>query len=288
MKNCIFKIFIMLAAAGALSACRYDVEQPPVVVPPTQEEIARSQFGKISSNANVSLYGDVLGYFENSQEMERSKTTCKGAICGVGFFAYAGPSSFSPQHFNLELLEKQGNIRLARGTFKGRFIDAVTYGGWLEHSFFGSHFDEFINEIDPEYGGMRIVNFAVGNSTGENPSIGGGSAKWAGIMLGRDIRASASRGQALRGDAKLTVKFDEFGSEADIEFANIVDLKSGKVQISDITWKKLDLTNGGFRRKEASNDYISGQFFGPAAQEVGGIFERSNVAGSFGAKREAR
>ncbi|MDE0304462.1 MAG: transferrin-binding protein-like solute binding protein [Albidovulum sp.] len=289
MKNCIVKITSLLAVTSVLSACRYEIAQPPEVVPPSPEEIAQMQLAEISSFANVSLYGDVLGYFKNSQEIERINTTCKGKYCGIGYVAYFGPESVNSVLFSdSELLGKQRNVNTLKATFKGKYIEANTYGGWLKYSFFGSHSDKMINEIDPDFGAMRVISFAVGGSTGENPKMNKGSAKWIGLMFGRDVRPSASRGQLLRGDAEITVKFDEAESEADVEFANIVELDTGTIIFDEMTWQDLALKNGGFSLVEAPDDYIRGQFFGPEAEEVGGIFERSNVAGSFGAKREAR
>ena len=53
-----------------------------------------------------------------------------------------------------------------------------------------------------------------------------------------------------------------------------------------MTWHDLIVSGGDFARAIAPDDRISGQFFGPEAQEVAGIFERDGIAGAFGGIRE--
>ena len=194
--------------------------------PPTPEEATKIKYSEISEDANVSLYGDVLGYFDNSDEIERVSVFCKNDLCDVGYSVYIGPRSIGLARSELELLGKRRGVNMLVARTKSTYSNSISYGGWLEHSFFGSNHAEFINEIDPDHGGKRIVNYAIGNSTGENPNIDGGSAEWIGLMFGRDIRKSRNRGNVVRGEAKITVNFDEIATEADVEFTNIASLKS--------------------------------------------------------------
>ena len=52
-----------------------------------------------------------------------------------------------------------------------------------------------------------------------------------------------------------------------------------------MAWRGLPVQNGGFAERRAASDYIKGEFYGPAAEEVGGVFERNQIIGAFGAKR---
>ena len=56
-------------------------------------------------------------------------------------------------------------------------------------------------------------------------------------------------------------------------------------QRSDMVWKDVPITDGGFGTG-SDGDSIQGNFYGPNHQEIGGIFERDQVIGAFGAKRQ--
>jgi len=47
----------------------------------------------------------------------------------------------------------------------------------------------------------------------------------------------------------------------------------------------MALEEGGFARRKAPGDTVSGRFYGPNAEEVGGVFERDGIAGAFGGRR---
>ena len=51
-----------------------------------------------------------------------------------------------------------------------------------------------------------------------------------------------------------------------------------------MTWGGLTVTNGTFGT-DSEGDSIQGQFYGPNHEEVGGIFERDQFVGAFGAGR---
>ena len=51
-----------------------------------------------------------------------------------------------------------------------------------------------------------------------------------------------------------------------------------------MAWTGLALTDGGFETG-AAGDSISGRFYGPDHEEVGGVFERNRIVGAFGAAR---
>jgi hypothetical protein len=52
-----------------------------------------------------------------------------------------------------------------------------------------------------------------------------------------------------------------------------------------MNWQDIPLASGSFQSGSGRNQ-ISGQFYGPNHEEVGGVFERNQVIGAFGAKRE--
>ncbi|MCY4498212.1 MAG: transferrin-binding protein-like solute binding protein [Rhodospirillaceae bacterium] len=53
-------------------------------------------------------------------------------------------------------------------------------------------------------------------------------------------------------------------------------------------WSAIPVTVGGFERASAgaAKNVIKDKFYGPNHEEVGGIFERDQVLGAFGAARQ--
>ena len=255
--------------------------------PKTPDEEARELYYNTLSEANAILYGDVIGYFEDSDEITRTKTRCKEAICSSGFTAFTTPTGFSLDNVDLELLGTRRGINMLMERGKNSSAGTIVYGGWLKHSFFASEFDTLNHSRDPRKGANRIIGYALGYSSGENPKQFDGSAEWRGLMFGRDVGNSKSRGYAVRGDANIFVAFDSAGTSASVEFFNIKSLKNG-TRYHDMAWRKLAVENGVFGHREGIDNYIAGRFFGPEEQEIGGVFEKDNVAGAFGGIREAR
>ena len=83
------------------------------------------------------------------------------------------------------------------------------------------------------------------------------------------------------GDATLT--FDLSQSDIDVTFTNIRDIDSGRPH-GPIIWQNIPVRSGSFATGFIGNS-IDGRFYGPNHEEVGGIFERNQIAGAFGAKR---
>ena len=83
------------------------------------------------------------------------------------------------------------------------------------------------------------------------------------------------------GDATLT--FDLSQSDIDVTFTNIRDIDAGRPH-GHITWQNIPVASGSFSTGFIG-DSIDGRFYGPNHEEVGGIFERNQIAGAFGAKR---
>ena len=267
-----------LAVSIALVACTRTLD------PPTPEEQARETHAAIVDAANTLLRGDRLGYFATDDEVERVKTTCEGDRCAIGFFSISRVSHFSVENWELELLRERRGVTLVREELSGTYGDAEAYGGWLEHSFFRTQKTLFTNDEDPDKGATIVSTYSLGFSTGENPTAAEGSARWEGLMLGHDMRASPSRGQVIRGDADVTVDFAAMGITADVEFTDIVNMETGDLQ-DDMAWLGMTVDGGAFAREDAPDDTISGRFYGPNEEEVGGVFERDGIAGAFGGRR---
>ena len=98
-----------------------------------------------------------------------------------------------------------------------------------------------------------------------------GSASWRGEMVALD-----GNNRLVRGDAYLEI--------ADLRSPNVYAALSPRAYPVMI-WENMPLSNGRFSQRRTSDDYIKGEFYGPGAEEVGGVFERYGLIGAFGGKR---
>ena len=277
--------FAALLVAIALGACTSSGDPPPPA--PTADELARASYERIVSGANAVLMGDQLGYFGADDDVERAGTRCRVDVCSTAFSRFTQPSEFTVESVELELLGERRGVSLVVERGSRRYTDVHAYGGWLDHSFFATESLLLKSAEYPDQGATVVYAYSVGLSTGENPSAVDGSARWEGLMLGRDIRASPSRGQVVRGNADVTVEFGASAITADVEFTEIANTETGERQ-GDMAWHGMAVEGGGFAQRDAAEHTISGHFFGPDSEEVGGVFERDGIAGAFGARRSPK
>ena len=154
--------------------------------------------------------------------------------------------------------------------------EVSAYGGWLDHSLFMA-LSAFVR--DDEVGDASYVSsMSIGDVTGTNPVSLRGSGHWSGVMVGFDTDASE-----IRGDADLTIA-DFMDPKVDVAFTRISDLDTGN-QGDDMIWRDIPVTDGGFGTGLDGNS-IQGKFYGSNHQEIGGVFERDQVIGAFGARRQ--
>ena len=267
----------VLAVAVALAACTRTLD------PPTAEEQARDRHEAIVDAANTLLMGDRLAWFGTDDDVERANTTCRDDTCAVGYLALSRTTRFGLEGWELTLLRERRGVDLFRQDLSANGNDYEAWGGWLEHSLFATRLSRFGEEAGPSAGASVVFGYSLGLSSGENPGAEG-SARWEGLMLGRDVSASPSRGQAIRGDADVTVAFGAGTVTADVAFTDIVNVETGAAR-NDMAWRGLEVEDGGFARRSAPGDTVSGRFYGPDEEEVGGVFERDGIAGAFGGRR---
>ena len=146
------------------------------------------------------------------------------------------------------------------------------WAGWGAYQIF-SPVAGSVTEGDATFGIALPVSMGEGSSSNPAP----GSAAWEGAMLGTRYGPTAL-GRDVIGDARLTVDFALF--DIDVAFTGIRERVTGRA-VADMTWDGLTMANGAFR-----GPGIEGQFYGPAHEEAGGVFDSSGILGAFGAKRE--
>ena len=166
---------------------------------------------------------------------------------------------------------------IERGTYQE--LSVAEFGGWLTHSFFLVNVWNPVGD-DPLHPSESTFShvYSIGDATGSNPVRGG--ATWTGVMAGIDEREGTSTfGNLLEGDAQVGI--DSFSNpDVDVALTNIHDRQTGG-QHGSISWNNLPLSAGAF-----SSTGLSGRFYGPNHEEVGGIFLRNRISGAFGAKRQ--
>ena len=124
-------------------------------------------------------------------------------------------------------------------------------------------------------------------------SLPTGSATWTGNMVGVHRPPETPMdvpGRVVRGGAEIALP--------DLQDPAI-DVVLTPASLPAMTWKTVPVADDGefFDEWAVTADapwpgppnrasYIRGEFYGPNAEEVGGVFERAGIIGAFGAKRQ--
>jgi hypothetical protein len=215
-------------------------------------------------------------------------------------------------------LGRRNGVSLAEKTVMPQDTNRPAYrafAGWLEHGFFLIETPDAQVPGDGQFDHRYYRAYSVGNATGTSPAVApGGAATWSGAMWGLlMINPGLSGPDAfVRGDATVTVSSlqGSSGLVVDVAFSDIRNEATGAV-LADMLWSDLPLQDGSFGISPASADDvrvsqhpashgISGRFYGPNHEEVGGLFGRSEamlgdfadvgvraeVSGAFGAGRD--
>lgn len=151
------------------------------------------------------------------------------------------------------------------------FTDFTAYGAWLTDSAFYVTLQNDDNETEV------IRGQSFGDASRTNPASAlSGTATWRGAMVARDATNATV---PITGRTELTYDFG--GNTLDVLMSQI----RGSRAYADLTWEDLAVTEGQFSQGSGA-DSIRGTFYGDDHEEVGGIFERSNLVGAFGATRQ--
>lgn len=239
----------------------------------------------IATRADTLIFADVPVVTQAGVvrvEADCSGTTCDLSESGldVGDVSLAdlvGPSNTSqtlPDKWPGEF-ETYNGVSVIEATETSPEGDAfLTLGGWLDHSFFLAGAGTIRDTGSQESVTLPVV-FSAGVATGTNPVEG--SASWSGAMIGI---ATGGGLRQVRGDADLTV--DLAGPAVDVAFTKIKDASNNAR--ADMAWSGIPLIDGAFETAAPGNT-VQGAFYGPAHEEAGGVFERDQAVGAFGAKR---
>ncbi len=185
-----------------------------------------------------------------------------------------------------DMFSDQGGIRVARrsahstdgGT--GRY-QQDGYFGVMEHAAFGTGFYRF---YDWEGQDGEASNFYIrgtgfqGDLSGNRPA---GGAVWDGQVVGYQSNLEAGEDPFVQGHARVRVSFGSDRVDIGFSGVNSMDFKR---QLADFGFEDIALgADGTFDGFDEGN--VEGGFFGPAHEEVAGMFQKNanHVIGSFGA-----
>jgi len=228
------------------------------------------------------ISSDIL-VFSGRPSFDRIYASCTGSTC-----TYTSDRFDINQTLNLsnwavdeyQAIAVQNGIRLAQGRSAAEDGSefSVGYGGWLDSSAFAIQRSTDARDAEDATVALALAT-SIGAAAGTNPVSG--TATWAGVMVGWDVGSGPTRGNAINGHAGITVDFAN--ADVDVAFTNIFDLETVLTRSSPIEWTDIDIKRGVFHDAPGS---IQGRFYGTNHEEVGGVFERDDIVGAFGARRD--
>ena len=185
---------------------------------------------------------------------------------------------------DLTLLGEMNGVDAAIEDFSSSFSDAHTYGGWMEYSLFASTVIHYKSDLDPDQGVIQAFATVTGNTTHTNPLT---EATWTGFVSARDDAVNPNMASYVTGDASISVSL---GAQvmADVHLSDLAYVTTGQAY-GDVIFDDLVVMNGQFSRYHGDDDRLSGVFYGPDHEEVGGVFESTEgLLGSYGGRRMAQ
>lgn len=250
------------------------------------------EVSRIRGSSNTLLMTDISLTHPSVSRGYRAPTVCTFGLCQAYFSGYrlADISLFdfelSDPTDNHRFFTSVGLVKMAdvrgRNEEGGVTTDFKNLGGWLTHSAFAVESNSIVSGVSGRVDLAETISsgaYSLGNATGTTPTFG--NATWTGTMVGSDTGVTAPPGNRIIGNANLT--FDLSRSDIDVAFTFLRDIDSGR-PYGNITWRNVPVTSGSFSTGFVGNS-IDGRFYGPNHEEVGGVFERNQIAGAFGAKR---
>ena len=251
-----------------------------------------SEVSEILESSDTLLMTDVLLAHPSAPEGERIQTSCGQTQCNASYsgdslidislsdFEFNDPTTydhkFSTDSDGIKMVDIRGRDEEA-----GVVTDYESLAGWLDYSAFGIEVFTVVSGVSDGVdlkGTIFGGGYSLGDATGTTPT---GNATWTGKMFGGDTSSTAHRGKRIQGDATLTFNLSQ--SDLDVAFTNIQDIDAER-QHKNIAWQNVPVTSGSFSNGIDGNS-IDGRIYGPNHEEIGGIFERNQILGAFGAKQ---
>ena len=294
------RLLAIVACAGLLAACASGGDNggasvsgglggirqatglaPPVETPAGQGARAAGIVSRADSLILSTTYGRTSHRdFPNF----RIRARCSGTSCSLSEPVTGYSDTVRLEDFELlaggTVAVGTGNaVTLMFGTASDMGTDYARFGAWMTHSAFA------VQAQERTFDGTRLdvlVGLAGGDLAGAPLT---GSATWLGLMVGTPVSGSA-RGDRLEGIAALNYDMDA-GGGIDIAFSSIVNIDRRAPHSTPVV-QFIDVPVGPRGTFEAglAGNRVQGGFYGPNHAEAAGIFERSDIVGAFGAKKQ--
>ena len=213
----------------------------------------------------------------------RQLPECSGAECELldpvsGETETASPDMAVVGLGDAEAIGSAHGITLMLTSERQMGVDVSSLGAWMEH---GSFALNRLRAVGEEVESDTLLAVALGDLTGRPLT---GSATWLGIMVGTPI-AGDDRGDRLVGTAALN--YDMSAGGLDAGFSGIRNIDRGTAHsVETVIFSDLAVEPDGTFATGRSGARIQGGFYGPGHAEAAGIFEQSDIAGAFGARRQ--
>ena len=280
MKYCIvFALCTLLAGCmGGGGSSRV-----PEVPPPTPEQLAIQDYVQVATSSNLLLSTDRINWVPGRTEPERVSVECRGMYCSVGYsaFIHADKVVAVPLE-DVTVLPDAHGVHTGVVHYVGDFNDLDSYGGWMQHSFFASTVVLYKSDMDPDQGVVQTHGTVTGYATNTNPKM---EATWTGFVSARDQSVATDLESVVTGAASLSVSIGE-QVLADVYLTGMANATTGQAY-TDVTYEDMPVKNGQFSRYHAEDDRLSGTFYGPNHEEVGGVFEHpQGLLGAYGGTRQ--
>ena len=281
-------IAVIIACAALLAACgsgRDSVQElagldPAIEAPAAQIERAREILARfdslVLSTTHVETDLPAAPAF-------RVLTECGGAQCTLtdaltGDSETVATSDLEVPDLPAEALGTRHGVTLIQVAGRYMGVDHASLGAWMDHGGFSFQTNGVVAD------GIRAESLhatAAGDLTGLPLS---GSATWLGLMVGTQVTGDG-RGERLVGDAALNYDIDVGG--LDIAFSSIKNIDRRTAHSTPtVIFADVPISAGGTFRTSSPGDRVQGGLYGPGHAEAAGIFEKANLIGAFGAKRQ--
>ena len=173
-----------------------------------------------------------------------------------------------------------GGTTLAQYRAAGRIdeyanFEYLSYGGWLTNSAFSVDIltvDAFAGDGETSI----LVGLSYGDATGSRPTTGSG--RWGGTMVGVHKRM----GYLVQGSADIRINSFADNTLTILNLFNIKRLDNG-ADVANLDWTAVPINADG--TFASSSGDVSGAFYGENHEEIGGVFNREDIIGSFGGPR---
>lgn len=281
----------LITDTSAARALVVDAEDPPSLTPTT----IRNTFRSRALNADTLLVSDISrtnsGILDSDIPITCVIGRCNNIVIGDAVLTISLDNIGTPieERFDLTRFNSQyapvmvhRGVTLAQTRAAGRDSDNIVvefldYGGWLTESAFGVDILTVDNGSDEI---SLLVASSYGDDSGTRPT-GTGTANWNGSMVGMN---KASK-DLIQGNADISIDFSSNSTNiSSIMFSKVFNITTGN-SVTSMDWENVPIRANGTFTSTTGGD-IEGTFYGTGHTEIGGIFNRNDILGAFGATRQ--